>query len=41
MLSVNHVRLEALRLAGCGERAVLSSPTATQWDPLFGRKTQK
>lgn len=33
--NVNHMWSDVLRLAGCGERAVLSSQTAIQWHLLL------
>lgn len=35
MQNVNHMWSDVLRLAGCGERAVLSSQTAIQWQLLL------
>lgn len=35
MQNVNHMWSDVLRLAGCGERAVLSSQTAIQWHLLL------
>lgn len=35
MQNVNHMWSDVLRLAGCGERAVLSSRAAIQWHLLL------